>query len=65
MAAETKRDEHHRLQKRTDELKHEHDDLALNRRPFNQADHDEHSAELRKHSAELKQHRKRLNRDEK
>ena len=64
MAADTKRDEHHRLQKRTDELKQEHDDLALNRRPFNQADHDEHSAGLRKHAEDLKRHRKRLHGDE-
>ena len=63
MAAETKRDEHHRLQKRTDELKQEHDDLALNRTPFNKVDHDEHSADLRKHSEDLRQHRKRLHRD--
>ena len=65
MASETKRDEHQRLQKRTDQLKHEHEDLALDRTPFNQADHDEHTAELRQHSKDLKEHRERLNQDEK
>jgi hypothetical protein len=64
MDADTRRGEHQRLQKRTDELKHEHDELALNRTPFNQADHDGHSAELRKHSEDLRKHRQRLNRDE-
>ena len=65
MAGETKRDEHQRLQKRTDELKHEHDALALDRTPFDKADHDEHTADLRKHSDDLKQHRRRLNKGQK
>ena len=65
MAGETKRDEHQRLQKRTDELKDDHDGLALNRTPFNKADHDEHTADLRKHSDDLKEHRRRLDKDEK
>ena len=61
MASETSREAHRRLQKRTDELAHEHQALSLARTRFNQADHDEHSADLRKHSADLKEHRERLN----
>jgi hypothetical protein len=38
--AETRREEHDRLQHRTDELKREHADLALDVTPFDQAEHD-------------------------
>ena len=62
MPGKARREEHHRLQKRTDELKHEHDDLSLDRTPFNKADHDAHAAELRKHADDLKDHRERVER---
>lgn len=65
MSGETRREEHQRLQKRTDELKQEHEDLSLDRTPFNQSDHDEHTADLRKHAEDLKDHRDRLNKEEK
>ncbi|MBA3638162.1 MAG: hypothetical protein H0W53_02570 [Acidobacteria bacterium] len=61
MASETRREAHRRLQKRTIELAHEHQELSLDRTRFNQTDHDEHSADLRKHSADLKKHGERLN----
>jgi hypothetical protein len=64
MSGETKGEEHRRLQERTEELKHEHEGLSLDRAPFNQADHDEHTSELRKHAEDLKKHRERLHRDE-
>lgn len=65
MASETNRDEHERLKKRTAELSNDHDNLSLDRVPFNQADHDQHNADLRKHSADLRQHREQLNRPKK
>lgn len=63
MANETNREVHRRLQKRTDELAHQHEQLSLKRTRFNQADHDEHSADLRQHSIDLKRHREQLSRD--
>ena len=62
MADETDREAHDRLKKRTAELAGEHQDLSLDRVPFDQADHDQHSADLRKHAADLKHHREQLNR---
>jgi hypothetical protein len=59
MAAETKRAEHTRLQKRTDELKSEHADLSRDKTPFDQADHDEHTAHLAKHKKDLRSHQRR------
>jgi hypothetical protein len=56
---ETKRDEHERLQKRTDELKEDHAALDRELTPFNQPDHDEHSANLRKHQGDLAAHKRR------
>lgn len=64
MSRQTSRDEHRRLQERTDELKHDHEELSLDRTPFNQAAHDEHSSELRKHADDLKKHREQLDRAE-
>ena len=64
MCPEDTRDEHQRLQKRTEELMHEHEGLSLDRTPFNQADHDEHTSELRKHADDLKKHREQLDHDE-
>jgi hypothetical protein len=61
MSAETKRQEHSRLQKRTDELRQEHADLALDRKPFDQDEHDEHKAHLKKHKEDLTVHRGRGN----
>jgi hypothetical protein len=57
--SETKRDEHDRLQKRTDDLHDEHADLALDRTPYNQADHDLHNENLRKHLHDLADHKAR------
>ena len=57
--AETKREEHERLQHRTDELKKEHADLALDRTPFDQADHDQHTKNLRQHQHDLARHKGR------
>jgi hypothetical protein len=57
--AETRREEHDRLQHRTDELKREHADLALDVTPFDQAEHDAHNANLKRHKVDLHQHRKR------
>ena len=56
---ETKHQEHVRLQKRTDALKEEHEELGVDRHPYNQADHDAHSAALKQHKADLEQHRAR------
>ena len=55
----TKREEHERLQKRTDELKEDHAALDRDRTPFNQDDHDEHTANLRKHQGDLAAHKGR------
>lgn len=59
MKAETKRQEHSRLQKKTDQLKEEHAGLGLDRKPFDQAEHDDHTAKLKAHKADLARHRKR------
>lgn len=64
MCAEDNRDEHRRLQKRTEELKQDHEGLSLDRTPFNQADHDQHTSELRKHADDLKKHREHLDREQ-
>jgi hypothetical protein len=56
---ETKRQEHVRLQKRTDALKREHEGLSLDRQPFNQTAHNGHTAHLRRHLDDLKKHRAR------
>ena len=57
--AETKRQEHERLQHRTDQLKKDHADLARDRTPFNQADHDRHTRNLRQHQRDLADHKAR------
>jgi hypothetical protein len=54
---ETRKEEHDRLQHRTDELKEEHGDLALDRRPFDQGEHDAHNADLAEHKRNLAAHR--------
>jgi hypothetical protein len=59
--AETKREEHTRLQRRTDALKQEHEGLSRDRTPFNQADHDQHTDHLRTHKADLVKHQRREN----
>jgi DNA repair exonuclease SbcCD ATPase subunit len=56
---ETKRQEHERLQQRTDQLKKDHADLARVRAPFNQADHDRHTRNLRQHQHDLADHKAR------
>ena len=56
---ETKRDEHECLQQRTNELKEEHSELALDRTPLNKADHDQHTERLKKHAEDLRRHRLR------
>jgi hypothetical protein len=56
---ETKREEHDRLQERTDELKQEHADLALHKTPYNQADHDRHNDKLQRHRDDLAAHKRR------
>jgi hypothetical protein len=58
---ETRPEEHERLQKRTDELKRQHADLALDTTPFNKADHDKHTADLRQHHRDLEEHKQRKN----
>ena len=57
--SETKRDEHERLQQKTEELKQDHADLSLDVTPFNQADHDEHNDDLRRHQEDLAAHQRR------
>jgi len=59
MRRETRQQEHERLQKRTDELKREHADLALDIAPFNKTDHDAHTADLRQHQHDLGEHKER------
>lgn len=54
-----RREEHERLQKRTDELKQEHADLSREKTPFNQADHDRHTEHLRQHRKDLADHKMR------
>jgi len=60
--AETKADAHTRLQKRTEALTREHAALSKDRAPFNQADHDRHSDNLREHKEQLAAHKKRKGR---
>ena len=59
MSPESKRQEHKRLQERTDQLSQEHSDLGLDRKPFDQDEHDVHKADLKKHKDDLTTHRKR------
>jgi hypothetical protein len=59
--AESKRDEHERLQDRTDELASDHANLALDKTPFNKTDHDQHTANLRQHKEDLADHKARDN----
>ena len=59
MAPETKRQEHSRLRKRTDKLKKEHAGLGLDRKPFDQTEHDDHTAALKEHQDDLARHRAR------
>ena len=56
---ETERNEHARLQRRTDELKQEHAGLSLDVHPFDQAEHDAHNVHLREHKADLRRHQAR------
>jgi hypothetical protein len=56
---ESKRDEHKRLQDRTDDLKEQHTNLDLGKTPFNQADHDQHKARLKKLKDDLARHKQR------
>ena len=57
--SESKRDEHARLQRRTHDLEQEHDDLGLDRKRFDKAEHDQHTRDLQKHKVDLEQHRRR------
>ena len=57
--AETKGEEHARLQRRTNHLKQEHAGLARDRIPFSQRDHDRHNENLRKHKEDLAEHKAR------
>ena len=59
MTAENKRQEHSRLQKKTDKLKEEHAGLGLDRKRFDQAEHDDHTAALKEHKEDLARHRAR------
>jgi hypothetical protein len=59
MTGENKRQEHSRLQKKTDKLKEEHAGLGLDRKPFDQAEHDDHTAKLKEHKDNLARHRAR------
>ena len=59
MMAENKRQEHSRLQKKTDELKEEHAGLGLDRKRFDQTEHDDHTAALKEHKEDLARHRAR------
>jgi heme oxygenase len=54
---ETKAEAHRRLQTRTRELHEEHAALALSRKPFDQRDHDQHSADLTAHKKDLAIHK--------
>ena len=51
--AETKQEEHARLQRRTDELKREHEGLRRGVRAFDKGEHEEHIAALKEHKANL------------
>jgi hypothetical protein len=57
--AETKREEHKRLQKRTDKLRKEHEELGVDRKPFDKEEHDRHRNDLQKHHDALSEHRER------
>jgi hypothetical protein len=54
---ESTRDEHARLQRRTAELREAHAALALDRQPFDQVQHDQHSARLAAHKRDLAAHK--------
>jgi hypothetical protein len=56
---ETKREEHDRLQHRTEELRQDTADLSLEQTPFNEADHVRHRRNLADHKADLVAHRLR------
>jgi len=53
-AFEMKRREHQRLLDQTAALKKAHDALRLDRKPFDQQEHDAHSAALAQHKADLR-----------
>ena len=53
---ESKAEEHERLQDHTDEPGQEHAALPRDVTPFNQADRDQHSANLRQHQEDLAAH---------
>jgi hypothetical protein len=53
---ETLAEEHQRLRRRTEELKEDHTALARDRRPFDQAEHDAHNADLATHKRDLAAH---------
>ncbi len=59
MTAENKRQEHSRLQKKTEKLKEEHAGLGRDRKPFDQGEHDDHTAKLKEHKNDLARHRAR------
>jgi hypothetical protein len=54
---ETRQQEHARLLLRTRELREEHD--FLKKKPFDQAEHTEHKARLRKHLVDLRGRQRR------
>jgi len=58
-AHETTREEHDRLQERTDELKQDHANLSRDLVPFDKADHDQHTSNLRDHQDDLAAHKLR------
>jgi hypothetical protein len=55
----TQREEHKRLQRRTDELKRDHAALSRDVQPFDKTQHDAHTADLKKHKADLRRHQKK------
>jgi len=57
--SETKLGEQRRLQRRTDELKEKHDEMRLDRKPFDKTEHQEHKAALKEHKVDLARHRAR------
>jgi hypothetical protein len=57
---ESKRNEHTRLQHRTDDLEKEHEALNRDRKPFDKKEHDEHAEDLAKHKSALADHRRRV-----
>jgi hypothetical protein len=54
---ETKAEAQLRLHMRTRKLREEHTALALNRKPFDQREHDQHSADLTAHKKDLAAHK--------